>query len=86
LAGKFWLRWLNTYSYDFKTFSDESWFDPNTGALIDYWGTPLSLVVKTPEEYTLKAEKNEHREFFAGDNVVSCPLGDMLAPKGAALT
>ncbi len=28
-----------------------------------------------------KAGKNEHRELFAGDNVVPCPLGDMLVAK-----
>ncbi len=51
--------------------SMSKWFDPNTGAIIDYWGTPVSLVTKTPEEYTfISAGPNRINENGKGDDLV----------------
>ena len=58
-----------------RVFGDETrvseWFDPNTGAIIDYWGTPVSLIIKTPEEYTfISAGPNRRNENGKGDDII----------------
>jgi hypothetical protein len=47
------------------------WFDPNTGAITDYWGMPVSLVVKTHEEYSFISDgPNRINENGKGDDIV----------------
>jgi len=51
-------------------FAFDEWFDPNTGVIVDSWGTPVSLVVKTPEEYTfISAGANFENENGEGDDL-----------------
>lgn len=67
------MKWLDTYSLDWKDWRNEfeDWFDPNTGTLIDRWGTPIELQVKSPREYVLISSGPNHKfENGKGDDIV----------------
>lgn len=62
---------LSEYLRSHMDYRDFGWFEPNTGVIIDSWGTPVSLVVKTPEEYTfISAGSNRKNENGNGDDLV----------------
>jgi hypothetical protein len=67
------LNWLDTYSPDWRLWCErqEYRFDPNNEKLLDRFGSPIELIVKSSKEYVfVSAGPNKKYDNGQGDDIV----------------